>query len=177
RNRNETGVQTCALTILKYKLRRVVTSMSTEKYNLSLDQGTKSSRAILFNQAGNIVETAQQKFEQFFPHPGWKEHEANEIWTSVLACIAGVFRKADIGPEEIAGIGITKQRETAVVWDRHTGKPIYRAIVWQSRQTDAICKDLKEQGYEQLFNEKTGLLLDPYFSGTKVKWILDNVEG
>src|SRR5699024_12096470 len=94
-----------------------------------------------------------------------------------LACIAGVFRKADIGPEEIAGIGITNQRETAVVWDRHTGKPIYRAIVWQSRQTDAICKDLKEQGYEQLFNEKTGLLLDTYFSGTKVNWILDNVEG
>ena len=151
--------------------------MSTEKYILSLDQGTTSSRAILFNQAGNIVETAQQEFEQFFPHPGWVEHDANEIWTSVLACIAGVFRKADIGPEEIAGIGITNQRETAVVWDRHTGKPIYRAIVWQSRQTDAICKDLKEQGYEQLFNEKTGLLLDPYFSGTKVKWILDNVEG
>ena len=151
--------------------------MSTEKYILSLDQGTTSSRAILFNQAGNIVESAQQEFEQFFPHPGWVEHDANEIWTSVLACIAGVFRKADIGPEEIAGIGITNQRETAVVWDRHTGKPIYRAIVWQSRQTDAICKDLKEQGYEQLFNEKTGLLLDPYFSGTKVKWILDNVEG
>src|SRR5699024_2520078 len=100
--------------------------MSTEKYILSLDQGTTRSRAILFNQAGNIVETAQQEFEQFFPHPGWVEHDANELWTSVLACIAGVFREADIGPEEIAGIGITNQRETAVVWDRHTGKPIYR---------------------------------------------------
>src|SRR5699024_5216504 len=135
--------------------------MSIDKYILSLEQVATSSRGILFNEAGNMVEPAQQELEQILTHAGWEEHDANEIWTSVLACIAGVFRKADIGPEEIAGIGITNQRETAVVWDRHTGKPIYRAIVWQSRQTDAICKDLKEQGYEQLFNEKTGLLLDP----------------
>jgi glycerol kinase len=147
------------------------------KYILALDQGTTSSRAILFNKSGEIVETAQQEFEQFFPKPGWVEHDANEIWTSILACIASVLRKADAGPEEIAGIGITNQRETAVVWDKNTGKPVYHAIVWQSRQTEPICRDLREQGYNDLFNRKTGLLLDPYFSGTKVKWILDNVEG
>ncbi len=149
----------------------------SEKYILSLDQGTTSSRAILFNHQGEIVETAQQEFEQFFPKPGWVEHDANEIWTSILACIAGVLRKADVGPEQIEGIGITNQRETAVVWDKHTGKPIYRAIVWQSRQTADICTELKEQGHEALFREKTGLLIDAYFSGTKVKWILDHVEG
>ncbi|MEI3607022.1 glycerol kinase GlpK [Pseudogracilibacillus sp. SE30717A] len=149
----------------------------SEKYILSLDQGTTSSRAILFNHEGEIVETAQQEFEQFFPKPGWVEHDANEIWTSILACIAGVLRKADVGPEQIEGIGITNQRETTVVWDKHTGKPIHRAIVWQSRQTADICTELKEQGYEDLFREKTGLLIDAYFSGTKVKWILDHVEG
>lgn len=123
------------------------------------------------------METAQREFEQFFPKPGWVEHDANEIWTSVLACIADVLRKADINPEQVAGIGITNQRETAVVWDKTTGKPIYKAIVWQSRQTEAICRELKEQGHEELIRDKTGLLIDPYFSGTKVKWILDNVEG
>ena len=147
------------------------------KYILSIDQGTTSSRAILFNHGGEVVAVAQQEFEQFFPHPGWVEHDANEIWTSVLACIAEVFRKAEIEPSQVAGIGITNQRETAVVWDKHTGRPIYKAIVWQSRQTESICVSLKESGYEPLFKEKTGLLLDPYFSGTKVKWILDNVEG
>src|SRR5690625_3074765 len=131
----------------------------------------------MFNHQGEIVETAQKEFEQFFPKPGWVEHDANEIWTSVLACIAEVLRKSDVGPEQIASIGITNQRETTVVWDKHTGKPIYHAIVWQSRQTDEICSELKEQGFEDLFKEKTGLLLDPYFSGTKVKWILDHVEG
>jgi glycerol kinase len=108
------------------------------KYILALDQGTTSSRAILFNKKGEIVETAQQEFEQFFPKPGWVEHEANEIWISILACIAEVLRKADVGPEDIAGIGITNQRETAVVWDKNNGKPIYRAIVWQYRQTEEI---------------------------------------
>ncbi|MGK7376285.1 glycerol kinase GlpK [Planococcus sp. 1R117A] len=149
----------------------------SKDYILSIDQGTTSSRAMLFNHKGEVVETAQQEFEQFFPKPGWVEHDANEIWTSVLACIAGVLRKADIEPDQIAGIGITNQRETTVVWDRNTGKPIYRAIVWQSRQTDGICKELKEQGHSELFTKKTGLLIDAYFSGTKVKWILDNVEG
>lgn len=147
------------------------------QFILSLDQGTTSSRAILFNHDGEIVETAQKEFEQFFPKPGWVEHDANEIWTSVLACIAELLRKADIDPSQIAGIGITNQRETTVVWDKNTGKPIYKAIVWQSRQTEGICKELREQDYNELFRSKTGLLLDPYFSGTKVKWILDNVEG
>lgn len=149
----------------------------SEKYILSLDQGTTSSRAILFNHRGEIVETAQQEFEQFFPKPGWVEHDANEIWTSILACIAGVLRKADVAPWQVAGIGITNQRETTVVWDKNTGKPIYKAIVWQSRQTADICEELKKLGHEELFKTKTGLLIDAYFSGTKVKWILDNVEG
>ncbi|WP_010532142.1 glycerol kinase GlpK [Lentibacillus jeotgali] len=149
----------------------------SETFILSLDQGTTSSRAILFNHDGEIVETAQQEFEQFFQHPGWVEHDANEIWTSVLACISEVLRKSDVDPSQIAGIGITNQRETTVVWDKKTGKPIYKAIVWQSRQTDGICKDLNEKGYEDVIREKTGLLIDAYFSGTKVKWILDNVEG
>ncbi|MFD2630029.1 glycerol kinase GlpK [Oceanobacillus kapialis] len=149
----------------------------SETYILSLDQGTTSSRAIIFNKKGEIVETAQKEFEQFFPHPGWVEHDANEIWTSVLACIADVLRKADIEPNQIAGIGITNQRETTVIWDKNTGKPVYKAIVWQSRQTEGICKELAEQGHNELIREKTGLLIDPYFSGTKVKWILDNVEG
>ncbi|WP_404454646.1 glycerol kinase GlpK [Virgibacillus necropolis] len=147
------------------------------QFILSLDQGTTSSRAILFNHDGEIVETAQKEFEQFFPKPGWVEHDANEIWTSVLACIAEVLRKADVEPSQVAGIGITNQRETTVVWDKNTGKPIYKAIVWQSRQTEDICKELREKDYNELFRSKTGLLLDPYFSGTKVKWILDNVEG
>lgn len=147
------------------------------KYILALDQGTTSSRAILFNKKGEIVETAQHEFEQFFPQSGWVEHNANEIWNSILACIAEVLSKSDVDPGEIASIGITNQRETTVVWDKHSGKPIYKAIVWQSRQTESICSELREKGYNDLFNEKTGLLLDPYFSGTKVKWILDHVEG
>lgn len=148
-----------------------------EKYILALDQGTTSSRAILFNHSGSIVATAQREFEQFFPKPGWVEHDANEIWTSILACMAEVLRKADVEPIEVAGIGITNQRETVVVWDKNTGKPIYKAVVWQSLQTDEICNELRDKGYNDLFREKTGLLIDPYFSGTKVKWILDNVEG
>ena len=149
----------------------------SDTYILSIDQGTTSSRAILFNREGQIVETAQQEFEQFFPIPGWVEHDANEIWTSVLACIAEVLRKSTIQPNQIAGIGITNQRETTVVWDKATGQPIYKAIVWQSRQTEDICKTLRETGHEQTFREKTGLLIDAYFSGTKVKWILDHVPG
>lgn len=148
-----------------------------DKYILAIDQGTTSSRAIIFNQQGEIVTIAQREFEQFFPKPGWVEHDANEIWTSVITCMAEALRKADIRANQIEGIGITNQRETTVVWDKHTGKPIYRAIVWQSRQTDDICKQLIEQGYEDTFRQKTGLLIDAYFSGTKVKWILDHVEG
>ncbi|WP_082233399.1 glycerol kinase GlpK [Halobacillus massiliensis] len=148
-----------------------------KKYILSIDQGTTSSRAILFDHEGAIVETAQKEFEQYFPKPGWVEHDANEIWTSVLSCISDLLIRADVESEQIAGIGITNQRETTVVWDKHTGKPIHKAIVWQSRQTQGICNELREQGYNDTFRDKTGLLLDPYFSGTKVKWILDNVEG
>lgn len=148
-----------------------------EQYILALDQGTTSSRAILFNHAGDVVAIAQQEFEQFFPQPGWVEHDADEIWTSTLACISEVLRKADIQPSQVAGIGITNQRETTVVWDKHTGKPVHRAIVWQSRQSEEICKQLREQGLESTFRNKTGLLIDPYFSGTKVKWILDHVDG
>ncbi|MRH43907.1 glycerol kinase GlpK [Aquibacillus halophilus] len=148
-----------------------------EKFILSIDQGTTSSRAILFNHDGEIKGTAQHEFEQFFPKPGWVEHDANEIWTSVLAVIAEVMRKGDVDPSQIEGIGISNQRETTVVWDKNTGKPIYKALVWQSRQTDGICKELRDQGHNDLFREKTGLLIDAYFSGTKVKWVLDNVEG
>ncbi|GEN46769.1 glycerol kinase GlpK [Alkalibacillus haloalkaliphilus] len=148
-----------------------------EKYVLSLDQGTTSSRAILFNHSGEIVEVAQQEFKQYFPEPGSVEHDANEIWTSVQHCMTEVLRKADVEASQVVSIGITNQRETTVVWDRATGKPVYKAIVWQSRQTEDICHELKQQGLEETFRQKTGLLLDPYFSGTKVKWILDHVEG
>ncbi|WP_407407870.1 glycerol kinase GlpK [Peribacillus sp.] len=148
-----------------------------KKYILSLDQGTTSTRAILFNEKGELVHVAQREFTQHFPKPGWVEHDANEIWGSVLAVIASVISESGIKPEQIAGIGITNQRETTVVWDKETSVPIYNAIVWQSRQTSAICEELKEKGHNDMFRKKTGLLIDAYFSGTKVKWILDNVEG
>lgn len=148
-----------------------------ERYILALDQGTTSSRAIIFNHAGEIVATGQKEFEQYFSKPGWVEHDANEIWTSILACISDALRKADLEPSDLAGIGITNQRETTVVWDKNTGKPIYKAIVWQSRQTKDICDQLKNEGYNDVFRAKTGLLIDPYFAGTKVKWILDHVDG
>ncbi|KAB7708130.1 glycerol kinase GlpK [Bacillus aerolatus] len=148
-----------------------------EQFILSLDQGTTSSRAILFNKKGEIAHVAQKEFTQQFPHPGWVEHNANEIWGTILACIATVLSENNINPEQIAGIGITNQRETTVVWEKETGRPIYNAIVWQSRQTADICNELKQRGHDALFREKTGLLIDAYFSGTKVKWVLDNVEG
>ncbi|MGY4691408.1 glycerol kinase GlpK [Salibacterium sp. K-3] len=148
-----------------------------EKYMLALDQGTTSSRAILFNQDGEIVKIAQKEFTQYFPEPGWVEHDAAEIWGSVLAVIATALTETDIKPEQISGIGITNQRETTVIWDKETGKPIYNAVVWQSRQTEDICRELRDRNLNETFREKTGLLLDPYFSGTKVKWMLDRVEG
>ncbi|MBM7650093.1 glycerol kinase [Bacillus ectoiniformans] len=148
-----------------------------EQYILSIDQGTTSSRAILFNKQGEAVHMAQKEFTQHFPKPGWVEHNANEIWGTILACIATVLSEKDVQPNQIAGIGITNQRETTVVWDKETGKPVYNAIVWQSRQTADICEQLKADGYNQLFRDKTGLLIDAYFSGTKVKWILDHVDG
>ncbi|MEK4512528.1 glycerol kinase [Paenibacillus anaericanus] len=148
-----------------------------EKYILALDQGTTSSRAILFNKQGDIVHAAQREFPQYFPKPGWVEQNPNEIWGSILAVIASCLSESGVKPKQIAGIGITNQRETAVVWDKETGYPIYNAIVWQSRQTAEICEELRSAGLNEVFREKTGLLIDPYFSGTKVKWILDHVEG
>lgn len=148
-----------------------------EKYILAIDQGTTSSRAILFNHNGENVFTAQKEFTQHFPKPGWVEHNANEIWGSVLSVIAEVLSESGIKADQIAGIGITNQRETTVVWDKETGEPVYHAIVWQSRQTSEICEELKAQGHNDLFRSKTGLLIDAYFSGTKVKWVLDNVSG
>ncbi|MFF2499778.1 glycerol kinase GlpK [Peribacillus sp. NPDC058075] len=148
-----------------------------ETYILSLDQGTTSSRAILFNKSGEVLHIAQKEFTQYFPNPGWVEHNANEIWGSILSVIASCLSEMNVKPEQIAGIGITNQRETTVVWDKETGQPIHHAIVWQSRQTSEICAQLKDGGLDDLFLQKTGLLIDAYFSGTKVKWILDHVDG
>lgn len=148
-----------------------------KKYVLAIDQGTTSSRAVLFNGQAEVVGMAQKEFTQYFPNPGWVEHDANEIWLSVLAVMAEVITKTGVKPEEVAAIGITNQRETAVIWDKVTGMPIYHAIVWQSRQTEEICKKLRENGYQKLIKEKTGLLIDPYFSAGKWQWILENVKG
>ncbi|SFE25955.1 glycerol kinase GlpK [Alteribacillus iranensis] len=148
-----------------------------EKFILAIDQGTTTSRAILFDESGSPVAMEQKEFKQYYPKPGWVEHNANEIWASVLSVIAGVLEKNETQPQDIVAIGITNQRETTVIWDKHTGKPIHHAIVWQSRQTDQICDELKEKGWETTIHKKTGLLIDPYFSGTKVKWILDRVDG
>lgn len=147
------------------------------KYILSIDQGTTSSRAILFDKLGNIVHSAQREFKQYFPKSGWVEHDAKEIWGSVLSVLAAVLTESGNQPEDIHAIGITNQRETTVVWNKRTGKPVYNAIVWQSRQTQSIIDELKKANLETFFQEKTGLKLDPYFSATKVKWILDNVDG
>ncbi|NLC96273.1 MAG: glycerol kinase GlpK [Erysipelotrichaceae bacterium] len=148
-----------------------------KKYILAIDQGTTSTRAILFDKQSNIKAIAQKEFTQYFFKPGWVEHDANEIWLSVLSVIAQVITVSRINPEEVGAIGLTNQRETVVIWDKNTGLPVYKAIVWQSRQTSGICDNLKQNGYEDLFKEKTGLPIDPYFSGTKIKWILDNIEG
>ena len=147
------------------------------KYILSIDQGTTSSRAILFDKLGNIVHSAQREFKQYFPESGWVEHDAKEIWGSVLSVLAAVLTESGNQPEDVHAIGITNQRETTVVWNKHTGKPVYNAIVWQSRQTQSIIDELKKEDLELFFQEKTGLKLDPYFSATKVKWILENVDG
>lgn len=148
-----------------------------KKYILAIDQGTTSSRAIIFDKKSKIIASAQQEFPQYFPKPGWVEQDANEIWLSVLNVYMEALVKGRIKAEEIAAIGITNQRETAIVWDKATGEPIYHAVVWQSRQTADICKKLAENGKEQMIREKTGLLIDPYFSATKIAWILDHVEG
>ncbi len=145
------------------------------QYILALDQGTTSSRAILFDRAGRICGRAQQEFDQIFPHPGWVEHDANQIWTSQLAVAREVLRAQQVLPSEIAAIGITNQRETTVIWDRATGEPIANAIVWQDRRTADNCAALEAQGHAGLFRQKTGLVLDAYFSGTKIQWLLDHV--
>jgi glycerol kinase len=148
-----------------------------KKYIMAIDQGTTSSRAILVDKNGDIVASSQKEFRQYFPQSGWVEHNANEIWSSVLSVVGSVLIENNITPAQIDSIGITNQRETTVVWDKETGLPIYNAIVWQSRQTNDICRDLREDGLEEVFKEKTGLVIDPYFSATKIKWILDHVDG
>lgn len=147
------------------------------KYVLAIDQGTTSSRAILFNEEMEPFATMQQEFEQIFPKSGWVEHDGNEIWATTLATCQDVLSKANATADDIVAIGITNQRETTLIWDIETGEPIYNAIVWQDRRTTEICDRLKKHGYEQEISEKTGLLIDPYFSGTKIRWILDHVEG
>ena len=148
-----------------------------QKYVMALDAGTTSNRAIIFDADSKIVGVAQKEFTQHFPQPGWVEHDAEEIWSSMHEVMREALEQSGLVASDIAAIGITNQRETAVIWDRTTGRPIYNAIVWQSRQTADICEDLKRQGLVDEFKEKTGLVIDAYFSGTKVKWILDHVEG
>lgn len=151
--------------------------MNEKKYILALDQGTTSSRAIVFDHNGQICSVAQKEFTQYFPKPGWVEHDANEIWSSEASVIAEAITQIDINGNDIAAIGITNQRETTIVWDIDTEEPIYHAIVWQDRRTAEFCDKLKAQGLVDKIREKTGLIIDPYFSGTKIKWILDNVPG
>lgn len=148
-----------------------------KKYILALDQGTTSCRALLFDRDSQILGIAQKEFTQYYPQPGWVEHDAEEIWSTQYGVIAELLARTQVNPEEISGIGITNQRETTVIWDKETGKPIYPAIVWQCRRTTAICDELKARGLEPMFKKKTGLVVDAYFSGTKIKWILDKVPG
>ena len=147
------------------------------KYVMALDAGTTSNRCILFDEKGVIVSMAQKEFTQYFPKPGWVEHDANEIWSTMLGVAVEAIQKAGAQASDIAAIGITNQRETTIVWDRETGEPVCRAIVWQCRRTAEYCDHLKEKGMVDFFREKTGLVIDAYFSGTKLKWILDHVEG
>ncbi|PKM52769.1 MAG: glycerol kinase, partial [Firmicutes bacterium HGW-Firmicutes-5] len=148
-----------------------------KKYVMALDQGTTSCRAILFTHDGQIASVAQKEFTQIYPNPSWVEHDALEIWESQRSVMMEAMKKVNATAEEVATIGITNQRETTVVWDKTTGQPVYNAIVWQSRQTVGICEELKAQGLTEYVHLNTGLVIDAYFSGTKVKWILDNVEG
>lgn len=148
-----------------------------EHYILALDQGTTSCRAVVFDKKGQIISTAQEEFTQHFPNPGWVEHDPLEIWTTQSKMAREALEKKGISPAQIDGIGITNQRETVVIWDKNSGQPIYPAIVWQDKRTSDYCDQLKSDGYEEMIREKTGLVIDAYFSGTKVKWILDHVEG
>src|SRR5574341_457584 len=144
---------------------------------MAIDQGTTSSRAIIFDKMGMKIGSSQKEFTQYFPQEGWVEHDANEIWNSVQSVVAGSFIESGIKPTQIAGIGITNQRETTVIWEKDTGRPIYHAIVWQSRQSSGIADKLNEDGKSEWFHKKTGLVIDAYFSATKIRWILDHVEG
>lgn len=146
-----------------------------QRYIMALDAGTTSNRCILFNEKGKICALSKKEFTQYFPKPGWVEHDANEIWSSQYAVAREAMKQLNAKGSQIAGIGITNQRETTIVWDRTTGEPIYRAIVWQCRRTSDYCKELKEKGYTDMIKEKTGLIIDPYFSATKIHWILENV--
>jgi len=147
------------------------------KYILSIDQGTTSSRGVLFDKNYEIISIGQKEFTQFYPDSGWVEHDPEEIWISTLESCKNAIKESKIEPNQIEAIGITNQRETTVVWDKVTGKPIYNAIVWQDRRTSDQCQRLKDLGHESIVNNKTGLLLDPYFCATKIAWILDNVDG
>ena len=149
----------------------------SSKYILALDQGTTSSRAIQFDHSGNIISVAQKEFKQIYPKAGWVEHDADEIWSSQFGVMAEVMAKGNLRTEDVAAIGITNQRETTIVWERSTGKPVYNAIVWQDRRTADYCDKLKAEGHAKMIQEKTGLIIDAYFSATKLKWILDNVSG
>ncbi len=147
------------------------------KYVLAIDQGTTSSRAILFNRQGEIITLAQKAFKQYFPKAGWVEHDPNEIWYTQSSVIKEAMAKADVNDSHIACIGIANQRETTIIWDRETGFPVYNAIVWQDRRTADLCEELKDKGYAEFIQQKTGLVIDAYFSATKIQWILDNVKG
>ena len=147
------------------------------KYLLALDQGTTSSRALVINESGKVVAVAQKEFTQIFPQPGWVEHDPNEIWSSQIGVAADALSQAGASAKDVAAIGITNQRETAVVWDRKTSEPIHNAIVWQDRRTAGICDKMKADGLEPMVTKKSGLVIDAYFSGTKVQWLLDNVPG
>ena len=147
------------------------------KYVMALDAGTTSNRCILFDQKGRMCSVAQREFHQYFPKPGWVEHDADEIWSSMLGVAVEAMNKLNITPDQVAAIGITNQRETTIIWDKNTGEPVYHAIVWQCRRTSEYCDQLKEKGLTEKFRQKTGLMIDAYFSGTKVKWILDNIPG
>ena len=147
------------------------------KFIMALDAGTTSNRAILFDHDGKIVSVAQREFTQIYPQPGWVEHDANEIWSSMLGVAVETMAKAGVAAEDVAGIGITNQRETTIVWDKETGEPVYNVIVWQCRRTAEYCDSLKEKGLEDKIRQKTGLVIDAYFSATKLRWILENVEG
>ncbi len=148
-----------------------------QTYILAFDQGTTSCRAVIFDKKGSIISTSQREFTQYFPKPGWVEHDAMEIWSTQVSIATETVTKKGLEAKNIAAIGITNQRETVVVWDKKTGKPVYNAIVWQDKRTAEYCDFLKSEGKSQWIREKTGLVIDAYFSGTKVKWILDNVEG